>query len=150
MKSDFAYKLLDIALLHDKLEQFLLSYSLYGIYSEKEIEEKGFPTQLIMESIYRKFRENPDMKIDQKVFQIFHDRFMSSKAGNYILPMIKELEYQLMCERNKTAPFKLDCKTLLEGLSQNIKTNKSYFENRMVDFEIHNDYLNAHYGHKFM
>ena len=120
-------------------------------------EEKD---NLGFESIYDKYRSNPELKLDQQLYDILHHVVSVSRDGTNVLKMLKEIEYQLMSEKNRTAPFKLDCISLLDALSQNIKTNKDVFSKEyeslnlkngfMPEFEEHNDFVDSICGRRFM
>lgn len=120
------------------------------IYSDREIELKGYPIQLVMEAIYKKHREAPELRLDRRLYDILLIQLQFSRSGKQVIIALKELAYQLRCEKNHTAPFQLDAKSLLHACALNVQANRSYLENRMSELEDLDDSLRRHHGLGFL
>lgn len=160
LNKEHAKKLLNIAIKNNNILDFVLCRGLYQILPPETIKQNGFPVQIIMQSIYETYEEQPETKLDSKFFEEVKNYMLGGKTGGiYVIRLLYDIEYQLEAEKDKKAPFHINCNELLKLISDCIKKNKEKFESYdpvhlarglMPEFEEHDDYLDRHFGHKIL
>ena len=129
-----------------------------GVPSENgEIEHS---TWAVMEAIYEYYKEHPEVKIDEIMYKSLEEDFSERQYPKHILNEIKMVQYQMMCEKQGTAPFKLDCIKLLNIAAENILEHKDFYQKywteeygpkgSLVEFEALNENLKNHHGQSIM
>ena len=79
-----------------------------------------------MEAIYRKHKE--DKSISKKTYEAFMHILQIVILPDRILNVLRDFEYQMYCEQQNTAPFKLDFDSLSKAARDNIKRNKKVYQ----------------------
>ncbi len=124
---DLAKAYLEISLKYNQLGSFLTGSPECELTLRDPNGEKVFSAMHVMEAIYDKYRENPNSGIDKQVFDSMIKELKEEVLAKYILNLLEDIEYQLYCEENNIAPFKLDCAGLLKEVSENLVRNKQRF-----------------------
>ena len=159
IKKEISRTLLEYALKNRHLIQYICNNGIYRTYSEKEEKINGYPTQLIMQTIYQKYLESPELNLDKLMYEDIKRMLEITYNGRMLVNLLNIIEYQLMEEKDLKAPFKIDCENLLRKMAENIKNNKERYiatginennEGYYSDFKAHDDYLNFHYGQKIL
>ena len=125
---ELANQYLEISLKYNDLGSFLIGSPECELTLRDPNGEKVFSAMHVMEAIYDKYRENPNSGIDKQVFDSMIKELREEVLAKYILNLLEDIEYQLYCEKNNIAPFKLDCASLLKEVSENLMRNKDRFQ----------------------
>lgn len=106
----------------------------------------------VMETMYDDYREHPERRINEKFEEVLNKVLSTETHRMYVHTAINELLYQLDCEKNGLAPFKVNSIKMLGGLKQNIVKNKEKFElgNMMQELEDYNTTMKEHFGQNIM
>ena len=151
-----ADKLLDIALKHDNLLYYVVGSDMYKMVVRDFSGKEVYSPDLVMSSIYRRYKNNSNDSIDQKVFAIFDQLTKNCVSGPILINTLSNIEYQMRSEKEGHAPFTLDCDKLLENLKNNLMVNRQKITrtiediNYMDEFKNHNQLLSETYGHKIL
>lgn len=150
---EHAMDILDLALEFDKLDMFLVGGDVYRLsdFNTPVIQHDSY---LVMQAVYDKYNQNPELELDKKVYEAIIKLLETEKYEPFIINIISDIEYQLMSEQQKTAPFELNCIEILKKLRENIERNKERFKSGSTNMwgrlENHDKIINTHYGHKIL
>jgi len=151
---EHARNVLEIALKYGELKKFLCGNPYYKLETHDSMGNAIHNYQLVMQSIYDKYKEDKTSEIDKKMFDAIIDFLKTEKYEPLLFNMIHVIEYQMMAEKQKSAPFELDCIEILKELKNNIERNKERFINNKFDawkkLEGHDQMINQHFGHKIL
>lgn len=128
IEMDCALKKLDIALGYNKLEEFIFCYGGYGNYTHDSLGNNVPSIDLIMQSIYSKSEELPNLLND--FYNVLLNMANNNKYGYFVIHLLNIIEYQYRQEKLGETPFKIDHYELLNSLKNNINLNKEFFERR--------------------
>ena len=120
------------------------SFSIDTYNANGEVEQSIWA---VMEGIYDYYREHPTADVVEMVNNSFESVFDNLRHPRHIINVIKCIEYQMMCEKQGTAPFKINCMKLLNEAADYILKNKEryqmmgyYDQFEAMDKDIQNNY----------
>lgn len=82
----------------------------------------------VMEGIYDYYKEHPELEIEEMMNNSFESVFKYDRPPGHVANAIKCIEYQMMCEKQGTAPFKINCMKLLNEAADCILRNKETYQ----------------------
>ena len=134
---ELALKLLDIALKHNDLDQYLEGSPLYEIITHDTMGNKVQATSIVMESVYEKYKSNPELELDKKAYEALKKIGKEAKYIGYITNGIDDIMYQLNAEKENRAPFHLNYEELLKGFRNNLYENRDlYWDPEYIEDEL--------------
>ena len=154
---DYAMEILDISLEFNDLYKFLVGWNGFELFGKNVYGTKEQNYQLVMQAIYKKYETEP--KISNLFQETIVDFLKTSKNGFFVLNILNLVKYQMRCEKEGIAPFKVDCDKLLLSISNNIKVNKELYEkqykeiplgNFMSEFKYFDDDFSNNYGRRIL
>ena len=122
-----ALKLLNIALKYDVLYNYLGGSTLYSVKTRDTMGNKVQATGVVMEAIYEKYRSNPELELDKKVYEALKKLGKEGRSTVYITNGIADIMYQLTAEKENRAPFHLNCEELLKEFRNNLYDNRELY-----------------------
>lgn len=133
----------------DVYEKFIIGKSTAAIISMNPVT--GRPEHniwAVMETIYDDYRNHPERKINERLQEVLHNTLRHETLSTYLNNAIQELLYQMRSEKEKTAPFSLDCIQLLNDLKANVEENKRKHEisNMMDDIKNYDKIFEENYS----
>ena len=149
---------IDVALKSNKLHYFLLGVGFYKIYTppyaQMVVHSAG-----IMNSLYRYSKNNRNIQAEvQSAFEL-----IAGIKTFYAVDATMELVYyHLAQEKQGLATFHLDCRKILDILSNNIKSNLDFYKSKgeLEDIQLenglyptimeYNEKLGNEYNHRIM
>ena len=137
----------------DAYERFFLGKKTFAILTvDPTTGRPRHNTWPVMQATYDDYRKNPDKRIDLKLSEVLHDTLKNETISAYLRSAIEELMFQMHCEKDGFAPFKLDCLNMLHELKDNIIRNKDKFElnDMMKEIEGYNATLKEHYNQNIL
>lgn len=124
--NELADEELKIAIEYNGLDDFIIGEYPFKLEVVDSYGKKVHSTELVMESIYREYNRNKNEEFPKKLYDALND-YMSSKLTKYIDSALTVVIYQMLAEKEKRAPFHLECKELLNSLRNNLKKNEKLF-----------------------
>lgn len=118
---------LNIALENNMLLDFLVGRPLFELKVKDGYGNTTFSSMHVMEAIYDKYREDANLMLDKKVYEEFLNELKVSKFPKDIFNITEDILYHINSEKTGTAPFSMDCITLLEELKNNLSRNKAFY-----------------------
>lgn len=80
-----------------------------------------------MQAIYEYYSENPEVKLDELLYDALIYISTSYKGEGAIENVLEVVKYQLHHEKDGLAPFKIDCQAVLDKLRVTIFENKEMY-----------------------
>lgn len=125
---ELALKLLDIALKHNHLDEYLGGSPLYEIITHDTMGNKVQATGIVMESVYEKYKSNPELELDKKTYEALKKLGKEARSTRAITNGIDDIMYQLSTEKENRAPFQLNCEELLKEFRNNLYENREVYQ----------------------
>lgn len=156
---ELARKYLDIALRNNSFREFLLGFSLYELNVKDSQGNNVFSAMHVMEAIYDKYKSDPNSGIEKLTYETMLNELKTNRFSKAILNLFEDITYQISAQKNQTAPFNLDCLTLLEEAKENLKRNELFYkypqgENKpngiWPELEMYNNRIEQTIGRKIM
>ena len=146
----YSEKLLNLALKTNKLKNYLVGEGIFDLKMETKGGLKINNYFLVMEAIYKKYKEKKQEEIDKKVYDAMLKILKTTTNEMDVYSLMLMIEYQMYSEKVKYAPFELDNNELLKELKNNIERNKEiYMQSQSISwskFEEHNQILETKFG----
>lgn len=131
-----AKKWLEMAISKNKLGDFII-----GIppYAKTKVNQAGIVEPILepnLECLYSYHAKNPSIGFDKIVEQELY-KVIAERGNNefIIYAVLMFINMQLEHEKTNRAGFELNCSGLLSAVSQQIKNNKSKFQEKSETFE---------------
>ena len=125
-----ALKFLDRALEFNHLDQYLGGSPLYGIKTHDTMGNKVQATGIVMESVYKKYKSNPELELDKKTYEALKKLGKEGRSTEAITNGIDDIMYQLTAEKENRAPFHLNCEELLTEFRNNLYENRNLYSDQ--------------------
>ena len=119
---------LDIALEFNDLYKYLGGSTLYGVITHDTMGNKVQATGIVMESVYKKYKSNPELELDKKTYESLKKLGKEGRSTVYITNGIEDIMYQLTAEKENRAPFHLNCEELLTEFRNNLYENRDLYQ----------------------
>lgn len=152
-----ADSMLKFALENNNFEKFVLGNPMWSVKIKNADSEYEDCIYAKMEAIYKYYRENPNFEIDKKLYMILNQYTNIVKGDEAFLTILKTIEYQIVAEAEKRAPFVLENEQLLNNLKKNLLNNQTLYRSQPYDekkfwntIEQYNESLSSNYGHKIL
>ena len=158
IKEEKARKMLDVSLKYDSFEYFVLGIGGYSV-TVKDIDGSDVKSPgLVMNAIYNKYFNAPEIEIDKKLYKILDETIDFTRDGSILLTILGNVEYQMLAEKEKRAPFTIDCPHLLKGIRENINRNYTLYkepnninkDGYIGEFKYHDQLLQESYNNKIL
>ena len=152
-----AMRLLDIALEYNELDEFLIGFPGYELGGKDGNGGYVQDTSLVMQAIYKKYEIDPS--ISEKFYEAIAGHINRTKSGKTLMEMLRVINAQLRHEKEKTAPFSIDCAALLQLARENIVRNRDLYlkpladlggDVRMTQFALYDENLYRNYGYRIL
>ena len=117
---DLASKYLEIALKCNELEEFLTGDPLYELTLRDMYGNKIYSAMHVMEAIYEKHRNDPDLNLDKMTYDVFVKVLDESCYSRDIINTLSNIEYQINSQKHNNAAFNLDVDDLLSKVRANV------------------------------
>lgn len=152
-------KLLDVALKNGQLADFVAMKPAYRIESRDLNGIVGPNMYFTMEAIYDYYRSNPNSGIDKDFYNSLIFLAQSYSGELMVERVLGIIDYQLNSEKSKSAPFEIDCQSVLNVLRNTIVANKAIYEKPDVERDNHsfwqsiekyNEDFNQKYGRRVL
>ena len=87
----------------------------------------------VLQAIYSYYKTNPEEHIDQLTENALINIFKTCSKISYVIDTARVVQYHLNNEQQRTAPFHMDCTTILQEYHNNIERNKCAYQ-RKADY----------------
>lgn len=154
---EYAYNVLKVALEYNDLRRYILGFPPYSIEIQ---DESGNNSECIfakMEAVYQYSKENPTAEIGEQLYKLLKSLTVIIRSVDAFLNVLRVVEYQIVAEQEKRAPFKMNYEELLENIRNNLAINKDlYFtapyaeKHFMSTIQQHDEMLSRNYGYKIL
>lgn len=124
---ELALKKIDRALKFNHLDQYLGGSPLYEVITHDTMGNKVQAIGVVMEAIYEKYRSNPELELDKKVYEELKKLGKEARSTEAITNGIADIMYQLTAEKENRAPFHLNCEELLKEFKNNLYDNRELY-----------------------
>ena len=152
--NELADEELKIALEYNGFNYFVIGRYPFKLEVVDSYGKKVHSTELVMKSIYREYNRNKNEELPKKLYDALN-YYMSCKGTESIDRALSAVIYQMLAEKEKRAPFHLECKELLNSLRNNLKENKKLYSSKDYKdsglkemLEDRNDFLKAELNEK--
>ena len=152
-----ANSLLNRAFRYDEFDRYVGAYIPYSITMPDGHGGEMECISVKMEAIYDCYRNNPDSGIDKKFYEALLKGTSTAVVTRIMVAMLRTIEYQIMAENAKIAPFKIDNDVLLLNIKENLIKNRELYNSKRFQnegfFDLmqqHNNDLMENYGRKIM
>jgi hypothetical protein len=152
-----AESMLDLALENNNFEKFILGNPMWSVKIKNADGSYEDAIYAKMEAIYKYYREKPNSGIDKNLYMILNKYTAIIKGDEALLTIFKTIEYQIVAEAEKRAPFVMENANLLNNLKNNLMSNQELYRSQLYEqkgfwstIEQHNETLASNYGHKVL
>ena len=87
----------------------------------------------VLQAIYSYYKTNPEEHIDRLTENALINIFKTCSQISFVQNTARVVQYHLNNEQQKTAPFHMDCTTILQEYHNNIERNKCAYQ-RKADY----------------
>lgn len=121
-------EILDLAIKNNKIPFFLAGIGEYKIES-RDGQYGAIVTDYaaIMQALYRKYQQNQEQKFLENVEKSFEFACSNIKS-EALITVLLDINYHLLLEKEKKAPFALNYSKLLKLIKENLMENKQLYE----------------------
>ena len=154
---EYAYNVLKVALNNNDLRRFILGFPPYSIEIQ---DDSGNNSECIfakMEAVYQYSKENPTAEIGEQLHELLKTLTVIVRSVDAFINVLRVVEYQIVAEQEKRAPFKMNYEELLENIKNNLAANKVIYTseiyvqyNFMGTIQQHNEMLSRNYGYSIL
>lgn len=125
---DLAKSYLEVALLHNKLYDFVFSTPLYDLQVDDGYGNGVHSAKHVMKALYNKQLEDPSIDMEKKITEVIINNLKEYKYHGTILNLLENLEYHIHAEKNKIATFKLDTIKLFDEIKTHLNKNQIQYK----------------------
>lgn len=117
----------------NEFDRYLMMLGGYGIETRDWDGYQRDNPNFTIEGIYEYYKKYPQSGIDKKMYDTLLKIAKESSLDILIDTILSIITFQLYYEKNNTAPFKIDCQSILDELRKTLWKHKATYQSKCKD-----------------